>query len=133
MSRPYAPFPPEPAERITLMGVSNGLWRFTFLIVYFTLVAVTVKGFVGMPEPSIGELFLMHGMWAVCAAVIATQTNREICGMVNEAREEDYLRALARAERAMPVEAMRLDPETETFIDVRRPPMMDPRIGLMRR
>jgi hypothetical protein len=72
-------------------------------------------------------------MWAVCAAVIATQTNREICGMVNEAREEDYLRALARAERAMPVEAMRLDPETETFIDVRRPPMMDPRIGLMRR
>ena len=114
------------------MGVRNGLWRFTFLGVYFTLVVVSLKGFVHMPEPSLRALIVLHVIWAVWAAHVATWVNKHICALVNEAREGDYQIARGRAERGMPIEALRLDPDTETFVDVRRP-LMDPRIGLMRR
>lgn len=132
MPSPYAPAPPEVAKRVSLWGVPNGLWRLTFLGVYFALVAVSLKGFVGLPAPGPQTLIVMHLLWAVFAAHMATMVNRDICGLVNEAREEDYAKARAKAELAMPVDAYKHDPETGDFVPQRRA-LLDPRIGVSER
>lgn len=112
------------------MGVHNGLWKLLFWVQYGAFVWLTVHNIRTEDAwPGLGASVFFLAFWALMAAHFATVLHKEICGIVNDLNEDEYARARAVAARSMPVEALKLDPDTDDFIDVRRP-LMDPRIGL---
>jgi len=112
------------------MGVRNGLWRLLFWLHFGAFCWLFVHNMrPSDPWPSLGGIAFLLAFFWVFSAHFATLLHKEICGMVNEAREEDYTEARAIAQKAMPVEALKFDPETNGYTDVRRQ-LIDPRMGL---
>lgn len=140
--RPYVPFPPEPVKRIDVWGIPNGLFRLTFLAVYFGLVALNLKH-MGL-DASVFQLLGLHALWALMGIHAAVHTSKVVVDRVNEERGATYLRVRDKAARAQadwdaaerhaaelaqPIEGYRPDLKTGRLEEVRRP-LLDARMGL---
>lgn len=149
MPRTYAPPPPEPlpppakTESITVFGVRNGVWRFTFLACFFYLSAGTVLSCRGS-YPGLLPLLALHLFWWIIAAYCAHTHNRWACfeadlralaghKAATKATEDGYVKLLKEAEEAQPIRSLERNRETDELEPVRAPLLIDPRMGVQDR
>lgn len=120
-------------ETIDVLGIRNGLWRLSFLGIYFTLAAITTRGWMRAPGGAldIWPLLGLHVFWALVALVYASHVNRMACAAANDRAAETYARELLRAQSARPIKALHAN-KTGTW-DAERLPLLNPKLGVSER